>query len=78
MHPLIVGIDVGSVAVSVAVIGWDRQWIDRAYAFHHGDAAGTLKGLLAKLGLSGGVRVAVTGALPAPSARTDATTAWCL
>jgi hypothetical protein len=34
MHPLIVGIDVGSVAVSLAVIGWDRQWVDCAYAFH--------------------------------------------
>jgi predicted CoA-substrate-specific enzyme activase len=64
MHPLIVGIDVGSVAVSLAVIGWDRQWIDWAYAFHHGDAAGTLTDLLAKLGLRGGVRVAITGAAP--------------
>src|SRR5512137_639711 len=64
MHPLIVGIDVGSVAVSLAVIGRDRQWIDSAYAFHHGDAAGTLKGLLAKLNLRGGVRVAVTGTAP--------------
>jgi predicted CoA-substrate-specific enzyme activase len=64
MHPLIVGIDVGSVAVSLAVIGQDRQWIDSAYAFHHGDATGTLKGLLAKLDMSGGVRVAVTGTAP--------------
>ena len=39
MRPLIVGIDVGSVAVSLAVIGQDRQWIDSAYAFHRGDAA---------------------------------------
>ena len=66
MHPLIVGIDVGSVAVSLAVIGWDRQWIDCAYGFHYGDAAGTLKGLLAKpdLDLRNGVLVAVTGAAP--------------
>ena len=66
MHPLIVGIDVGSVAVSLAVIGWDRQRIECAYAFHHGDAAGTLKDLLAKpdLDLRNGALVAVTGAAP--------------
>lgn len=64
MHPLIVGIDVGSVAVSLAVIGGGRQVVDQAYAFHHGDAAGTLKCLLAPLDLRGGVRVAVTGAAP--------------
>jgi len=64
MQPLIVGIDVGSVSVSLAVIGRDRQWIDSAYAFHQGDAAGTLKGLLAKVDLRGGVHVAVTGAAP--------------
>ena len=64
MHPLIVGIDIGSVAVSLAVIGRDRQWIDSAYAFHRGDAAGTLKGLLAKLDLRGGVWVAITGTAP--------------
>ncbi|MBI5581417.1 MAG: CoA activase [Deltaproteobacteria bacterium] len=64
MHPLIVGIDVGSVAVSLAVIGRDRQWIDSAYAFHHGDTAGTLKNLLSQLELRGGVRVAVTGSAP--------------
>jgi predicted CoA-substrate-specific enzyme activase len=64
MHPLIVGIDVGSVAVSVAVIGRDRQVVDHAYAFHHGDAAGTLVRMLAKPDLRRGVRVAVTGAAP--------------
>jgi len=64
MQPLIVGIDVGSVSVSLAVIGRDRQWIDSAYAFHQGDAAGTLKGLLAKVDLRGGVHVAVTGTAP--------------
>jgi predicted CoA-substrate-specific enzyme activase len=64
MHPLIVGIDVGSVAVSLAVIGGGRQVVDQAYAFHHGDAAGTLKCLLAPLDLRDGVRVAVTGAAP--------------
>jgi predicted CoA-substrate-specific enzyme activase len=64
MHPLVVGIDVGSVAVSLAVIGPDRRWIDSAYAFHHGDAAGELKGLLANLDLRAGVRVAVTGTAP--------------
>ncbi len=64
MYPMIVGIDVGSVAVSLAVIGRDRQVVDHAYAFHYGDAAGTVLRLLANLNLPGGVRVAVTGAAP--------------
>jgi predicted CoA-substrate-specific enzyme activase len=59
-----VGIDVGSVAVSMAVIGLNRQWVGDAYAFHHGDVAGTVKGLLAELDLRGGAWVAVTGAAP--------------
>jgi predicted CoA-substrate-specific enzyme activase len=65
MQPLIIGIDVGSVAVSLAVIGPDRRMVDRAYAFHHGDAAGTLQEQMAQLGLRGGLRVAVTGSAPA-------------
>jgi len=64
MHTLTLGIDVGSVAVSLAVIGRDRRVVDQAYAFHHGDAAGTLMDLLAPLHLHGAVRVAVTGAAP--------------
>jgi predicted CoA-substrate-specific enzyme activase len=61
---MIVGIDVGSVAVSLAVIGPDRKVVDHAYAFHRGDAAGTVLRLLANLNLPGEVRVAVTGAAP--------------
>jgi predicted CoA-substrate-specific enzyme activase len=64
MHTRVVGIDVGSVAVSLAVLGYDRRWIDSAYAFHQGDAAGTVQRLLAGRDLHGGVRVAVTGAVP--------------
>ena len=65
MQRLILGIDVGSVAVSLAVMGLNRQWIDSAYAFHRGDPAGTLKGLLSQLGRHGGWWVAVTGSAPA-------------
>ena len=65
MQRLILGIDVGSVAVSLAVMGLNRQWIDSAYAFHRGDPAGTLKGLLSQLGRHGGWWVGVTGSAPA-------------
>jgi predicted CoA-substrate-specific enzyme activase len=64
MPPLIIGIDVGSVAVSVAVLARDRRWLDSAYAFHHGDAGGTLKLLLSRFDLREGVGVAVTGSAP--------------
>lgn len=64
MHPMIVGIDVGSVAVSLAVVGEGRKVVEHVYAFHRGDAAGTVSRLLASLNLPGGVRVAVTGAAP--------------
>jgi predicted CoA-substrate-specific enzyme activase len=64
MDSLTVGIDVGSVAVSVAVIARDRTWVESAYAFHSGDAGGALGRLLAPIDLAGGVRIALTGTAP--------------
>ncbi len=68
MQPLILGIDIGSVAVSLALMGPNRQWIDSAYAFHHGDPGRALQGLLPQFGLHGEWRVAVTGSA-SPSIR---------
>ena len=61
MQPLILGIDIGSVAVSLALMGTNRQWVDSAYAFHHGDPGRALQDLLPQFGRRGEWRVAVTG-----------------
>lgn len=65
MQPVIIGIDVGSVALSVVSIDCDRRWIESAYAFHLGDVAGALKKLIAPWDLSRGAFVALTGATSA-------------
>ena len=39
----ILGIDVGSVSLSVAVINLKREILKTAYRFHHGDIRGTLR-----------------------------------
>ena len=62
MQPAVVGIDIGSVSISLAAIDPGGHWIESAYAFHLGDVAGTLKTLLPAMDLERGVRVAVTGA----------------
>ncbi|KJR96445.1 MAG: CoA activase [Desulfobulbaceae bacterium BRH_c16a] len=45
-YSAVLGIDVGSVAAGVAVMDNNRQILFSGYAFHHGDIAGTLTGLL--------------------------------
>ena len=64
MHPLTLGIDVGSVAVSVAVLGPGKRRLDGTHAIHNGDAAGALRGILTGLKVRGDVWVAVTGSAP--------------
>ncbi len=64
MHPLTLGIDVGSVAVSLAVVGPGKRWIDGTHAIHNGDAAGVLRGILTGLKVRGDVWVSVTGSAP--------------
>ena len=45
----VLGIDVGSVSISIAVVGPERNIIRTGYSFHHGKIADTLKILLGDL-----------------------------
>ena len=60
----ILGIDAGSVAVSVAVITSDKRILRTAYDFHHGDVRKTLDRLLADFDLDGVRWVAATTSSP--------------
>jgi predicted CoA-substrate-specific enzyme activase len=64
MHTMALGIDVGSVAVSLAVIGPGKKRLDWGHAIHQGDAAGALNRVLTQLNVRGDVWVAVTGSAP--------------
>ncbi|MBI9075537.1 MAG: CoA activase [Desulfatibacillum sp.] len=46
MENCFLGIDVGSVSVSVALVTQDKMVVNTAYAFHHGDVAGCLGKIL--------------------------------
>ena len=39
----ILGIDVGSVSISAAVLSFDKEVLEYGYLFHKGDAAGGLE-----------------------------------
>ncbi len=45
----ILGIDIGSVSISVAEIDDQKEVVTTAYEFHHGNIAGSLKRILAQL-----------------------------
>lgn len=60
-QPAVVGIDIGSVSISLVAVDPLGHWVESGYAFHRGDVAGALKTLLAAMDLSRGVLVAVTG-----------------
>ncbi|MFP4445015.1 MAG: acyl-CoA dehydratase activase [Desulfosudaceae bacterium] len=61
---LILGIDIGSVAVAVAALTFDRQIVATGYAFHHGEITATVEDLLSELDLSGLAAVAATHTTP--------------
>jgi predicted CoA-substrate-specific enzyme activase len=60
----IVGIDVGSVSVSIAVIDSHRQLVHKASAFHHGDAKACLTSLLSHMAMGHVQYAAVTDVTP--------------
>jgi activator of 2-hydroxyglutaryl-CoA dehydratase len=60
----ILGIDIGSVSVSVARLGSDKVLGRTDYAFHHGDIPGTLTRILGDQDFYEIGRVAVTSATP--------------
>ena len=64
LPPTIIGIDIGSVAASVAQLTLQKQMLQTSYAFHYGDIPGTLNKLLADLDLSRPVWVAASESTP--------------
>ena len=60
----ILGIDIGSVSVSVAEITPEKNIIKTAYEIHHGNPSGTLKTILKELDLSGISYIASTASTP--------------
>ncbi len=60
----ILGIDVGSVAISLAQVGPKKEIVKTAYGFHHGDVGGRLRGLLADFDLTQIRNVAVVNGVP--------------
>jgi len=57
----IIGLDVGSIAISIAAISKDNEIINTSYSFHHGDVSGTLEKELAEFDLTSAKGLAVTG-----------------
>jgi predicted CoA-substrate-specific enzyme activase len=60
----ILGIDIGSVSLSVAEISLNREILNTAYRSHHGDIRGTLREALNGFDLGGICRVAATSSTP--------------
>jgi len=60
----ILGIDIGSVSVSIAEITPEKNIVKTAYKIHHGNPSGTLKAILKELDLSGIAYVASTASTP--------------
>lgn len=63
-RPRVIGVDTGSVSVSVAEIDWDGRILGTHYLFHHGDPARTLHEILNRLGLSDDRLLAATTSSP--------------
>jgi predicted CoA-substrate-specific enzyme activase len=60
----ILGIDIGSVSISIAEINPLKVIVNTAYEFHHGDITGTLKTLLSRFDLTGICGIASTSSTP--------------
>ncbi|EKD39865.1 MAG: hypothetical protein ACD_75C00270G0001, partial [uncultured bacterium] len=63
-YSAVLGIDIGSVAASVAVMDNNRQILSTGYAFHRGDIAGTLTQLMKNLDLGRISYLAATTSTP--------------
>ena len=67
LRPNVLGIDVGSVSVSVVALTPDKQIIQSAYEFHHGKPADKLREILSKFDLASVGGIASTASRPLPS-----------
>jgi predicted CoA-substrate-specific enzyme activase len=61
----LLGIDAGSVSLSVVKMDTDKNLMASDYRFHHGDIGKTLQQILEVLGIEGVTHVVATGSTPA-------------
>ncbi len=66
MHPkpTILGIDIGSVAISIVQTDLNKEIVNTAYLFHGGEIPENLVKLIGGFDLTGGVHLAVTSSTP--------------
>jgi len=64
LHSNVLGIDIGSVSVSIVEITPERQTVNTAYAFHYGKITQTVRTILADFDLSGICGIATTTSTP--------------
>jgi predicted CoA-substrate-specific enzyme activase len=62
--PIILGIDVGSVSVSVVALNSQKQILQNAYEFHHGKTADKLREILGRFDLTAVGGIATTTSTP--------------
>jgi len=69
-HSTVLGIDIGSVAISIAEINADREILKTAYEFHHGNITETLRNILDGFDLGYIRGIAATSSTP-PNLKTN-------
>ncbi|MFC1862492.1 acyl-CoA dehydratase activase [Thermodesulfobacteriota bacterium] len=67
----VIGIDIGSVAISVAVMSLEKELLRTAYEFHQGEIETTLHRILTTLDIRGNCGIGVTSSTP-PLIKTNA------
>ena len=63
-HHLILGVDIGSVAIAVVALNSSQQVLQRIYEFHHGKPAPTLEKILSRFDLGAVGGIAATAETP--------------
>jgi len=64
LHSNVIGIDIGSVSVSMVEVTPERQTVNTAYAFHHGKITRTVRTLFGDFDLPGICGIAATSSTP--------------
>ncbi len=64
LHSNVLGIDIGSVSVSMVEVTPEKQTVNTAYAFHHGNITRTVRTLLGDFDLPGICGIATTTSTP--------------
>ena len=70
-RPAIIGIDIGSISIGVAVVNLQGEVLGTAYEFHRGEIRETLRRILHRLDIRGDCEIALTSSSP-PSLKKSA------